>query len=470
MIENNSIENNSSDSLKIPIAIVELRYRLEDKPALLPGLLFGLQHVFVMFTAMMIAPLAISQILNLSTEAKATMISGVMLGCGIGTLISSVGVGFIGARLPIVLGSYAVFIAPIVAIAKTSGLAAATTATFIGGGALLCISPVIGKMRPLFPPIVVGSVLVSTGITLIRLAVHVASGANTKYAGSVNVIIFALGSIGLILAINRLSRGLLQALSVFVALVAVYIVSILLGFSDTSSIANASWFALPRLAPYGWFAMPTTSALLLMFAYYLVAAVYTMSITLALCSMLDIDGTEWRVRGAVAADGFGSMVGALFGGVPLISYDQNVGAISLTGVGSRFVVAIAGAILIAMALVPKIAAMIAIAPPFILGGTLIFMFAMIIAVGVGILADSAKSQRDLLLLAMSVGLAVAVDFAPTDVFEVISPSLRILVSDGILVGTVTAVLLNILLPAQVAPVSSPPCGKASARGRALRSG
>lgn len=71
-----------------------------------------------------------------------------------------------------------------------------------------------------------------------------------------------------------------------------------------------------------------------------------MSITLALCSMLHIEGTETRVRGAVAADGLGSAVAALFGGVPLISYDQNVGAISLTGVGSRFVVATAGVILV----------------------------------------------------------------------------------------------------------------------------
>jgi NCS2 family nucleobase:cation symporter-2 len=162
--------------------------------------------------------------------------------------------------------------------------------------------------------------------------------------------------------------------------------------------------------------------------------------------MLNVEGTEQRVRGAVAADGLGSAIAALFGGVPLISYDQNVGAISLTGVGSRFVVAVAGAILILMALVPKIGALIAIVPPFVLGGTLIFMFGMIVAVGAGILADSMRSQRDLLLLAASVGMAVAVDFAPPAVFTHVVPSLRILASDGIVVGTVTAVALNLLLP------------------------
>jgi NCS2 family nucleobase:cation symporter-2 len=145
--------------------------------------------------------------------------------------------------------------------------------------------------------------------------------------------------------------------------------------------------------PYGSFTWPQTSGLITVLVFHLVAAVYTMSITLALCRMLGVEGTERRVRGAVAADGLGSAVAALFGGVPLISYDQNVGAISLTGVGSRFVVAAAGGILVLMALVPKIGALIAIVPPFVLGGTLIFMFAMIAAVGVGLLADSMRSQR-----------------------------------------------------------------------------
>ena len=142
----------------------------------------------------------------------------------------------------------------------------------------------------------------------------------------------------------------------------------------------------------------------------------------------------------------GSVIAVLFGGVPLISYDQNVGAISLTGVGSRFVVATAGAILILMALMPKVGALIAIVPPFVLGGTLIFMFGMIGAVGVGILANSIRDQRDLLLVAAALGLSTAVNFAPPALFEPLPQSVRILAGDGIVVGTIVAVALNLILP------------------------
>jgi NCS2 family nucleobase:cation symporter-2 len=436
----------AGENARVGVTILELRYGLEDKPGPIAAILFGFQHVLVMFTAMVAAPLVIGQLLNLPAELRATMLTGVMLGCGIGTIISALGLGFIGARLPIVLGAFAVYIGPVVAMAKATSLAGASTAMLIGGLVLFAASPIIGKMRALFPPVVVGTLLIITGITLIRIAVNIAAGVNTPYAGNPLAFALTVGSIALILAINRLTRGFWRALSVFIALVCLYLISIPLGLANFSLVANAAWFQIPSIEPYGWFVWPQTSGLIIVIVYHLVAAIYTMSITLALCKMLGVEGTERRVRGAVAADGLGSAIAVLFGGVPLISYDQNVGAISLTGVASRFVVAVAGAILIFMALVPKIGALIAIVPPFVLGGTLIFMFGMIAAVGVGILADSMRSQRDLLLLAASVGLAMAVDFAPPTLFDQVTPSLRILASDGIVIGTVMAVLLNLLLP------------------------
>ncbi len=428
------------------VTMLELRYGLEDKPPPPAAVLFALQHILVMFTAMIASPLVIGQLLDLTPELRAAMVTGVMLGCGIGTIISALGLGFVGARLPLVLGGFAVYISPVVAMAKASSLAGASTAMIIGGVALFLVSPIIGKMRALFPPVVVGTLLVITGTTLVRIAVNIAAGVNTPYAGNPLAIALVVGSIVLILAINRLTRGFPRTLSVFIALVVLYLISIPLGLADFAPVTAAAWFRLPRVAPYGWFTWPDASGLIVVIVYHLVAAIYTMSITLALCKMLGVEGTERRVRGAVAADGLGSAIAALFGGVPLISYDQNVGAISLTGVGSRFVVAIAGIILILMALVPKVGAVIAIVPPFVLGGTLIFMFGMIAAIGVGILADALKSQRDLLLLAASVSLAMAVNFAPPAVFASVTPSLRILASDGIVVGTVVAVLLNLVLP------------------------
>jgi len=316
------------------VTILKLRYALEDKPGAVATALFGVQHVLVMFTGMIAAPLVIGQLLDLPPELRTNMLTGVMLGCGIGTTVSALGFGFVGARLPIVLGTHSVYIVAVVAMAKASSLAGASTAMMLGGLLLFAASPVIGKMRALFPPVVIGTLLVVTGITLIRIAVNIAGGTNTPYAGKPLVFAFAIGSVVLILAVNRLTTGFWRALSVFIALLVLYLVAIPLGLADFAVVAKAPWFRLPSVLPYGSFTWPQTSGLITVLVFHLVAAVYTMSITLALCRMLGVEGTERRVRGAVAADGLGSAVAALLGGVPLISYDQNVGAISLTGVGS----------------------------------------------------------------------------------------------------------------------------------------
>ena len=105
------------------VTILKLRYALEDKPGAVATALFGVQHVLVMFTGMIAAPLVIGQLLDLPPELHTNMLTGVMLGCGIGTTVSALGFGFVGARLPIVLGTHSVYIVAVVAMAKASSLA-----------------------------------------------------------------------------------------------------------------------------------------------------------------------------------------------------------------------------------------------------------------------------------------------------------------------------------------------------------
>lgn len=427
-------------------APLALRYGLEDKPPAGRALLYGLQHVLIMFSAMVASPLVIGQLLNLSAEPRSAMMTGVMLGCGVGTLISALGVGWIGARLPLLLGAYTVYIGPVVAIAKAESLGAAAGELLIGGLLLLAISPIIGKIRFLFPPIVVGALLVVTGFSLIKIAMGVAFGVNTPYFGNPLTMLFLLGSMVLITAIAAIGSRLLQSFSVLAALIIAYLLAIGLGLGNFAGIAAAPWFRLPAVLPFG-LAWPSIGGLTTILIYHVVAAIYTMSITLALCAMIGVESSERRVRGAVAGDGLGSAIAILFGGVPLISYDQNVGAISLTGVASRFVVAISGAILVCMAFLPKIAAVIGLVPPFVLGGTLVFMFGTIAVVGIRIISAAMTSQRDFLILAASFGLSALVNFAPPAVFEMFPPALRILAGDGIVVGTLVAALLNLALPA-----------------------
>jgi uracil-xanthine permease len=425
--------------------ILELRYGVEDRPPTLPSLLFGLQHVLIMFSNMMVTPLVLGQTLDLSPELRSVLFSGALLGCGAGTIISTLGVSWIGARLPLLLGTYTVYLGPAIAIGKTQGLGAVTVAMLAGGLMLLIISPIIGRLRSLFPPVVIGTLLVVTGLSLMKIATNLALGSNTPYYGKPITIIFLLGSIVLIGFLANLQNKQIKSLSVLIAVAIVYVVSASMGLANLSMVEAAPWVRLPTFLPYG-LAWPNSAGLTTILIQHLVAAIYTMSITLALCAMVGIEPSDRRVRGAVSGDGLGSVIAVMFGGVSLISYDQNVGAISLTGVASRFVVAAAGVILVLMSFFPKIGAAVGIIPPFLLGGALLFMFGMILAVGVKILSATALTQRDVLLIAISIGLSMVTNFASAAFFDTISPAVRIFAADGMVVGTFAAVFLNLALP------------------------
>ncbi|MBZ5762221.1 purine/pyrimidine permease [Rhizobium sp. VS19-DR104.2] len=433
--------------------IANIRFGVDARLPALPMLTYAVQHVLIMFTAMITPPLLIGQLLDLPDGLRLQMLAGVMLGCGLGTLVSTLGLFGIGARLPLLLGAYAVYIGPVVVIAKSEGLPAAAGAMMTGAIFLLALSPLLGFVRRFFPPLIVGVLLVITGLSLIKIAVGVALGMNTPYQGNPLTFVFLIASVGAIAAIATTGRRW-RSVAVLLTVLAAYALAFLCGLANLAGVFKAPWLNVPSLLPFG-LTWPSAAGLSTILIYNVIAAVYTMSITIALCSMTGVQSSHGRVRAAVAGDGLGSVLSVLFGGLPLISYDQNVGAISLTGVASRYVVAVSGLIVIVMAFVPKFAALVSAVPPFVLGGTLIFMFGMIAAVGVKMLSTALRDQRDTIIVAATLGVSAASNLASSTAFDTLTPVLRILCSDGIVTGLVVSIALNAILPMSRKPFPAP---------------
>ena len=424
----------------------KLDFELNDYPGAVKTSLFGIQHVLVMFTAMVGGPLIVGRLLNLPEETRILMVSGTMIGCGIATMISALGLGFIGPRLPIVMGVFYIFIGPIVAISKEVSLAAAMTALMIGGLVQFAWSPLIGKLHRFFPPIVTGTTILLIGTGLMKIGINVATGLNTPSFGKPLTLGLAALMIVLIIAITRFSTGFVRALSLFITMVIGYLVSAAFGLIDVGTVARADWVTVPRPFPFGGLEWPGMIAVITVVVCFFATAVETTGHTLAVSRIVGVPAEGWRIRGAVANDGLGSSLSALFGGMALTSYSQNIGVISLTGVGSRFVVAFGGAFLILMALVPKVGAIIALMPNAVLGGVLLFMFGMVASVGVDIIGRNMTSRRDAVILAAALGVGLGIQAAPPGAFDIIPQALRILVTDGIVMGILLAMFLNLIWP------------------------
>jgi NCS2 family nucleobase:cation symporter-2 len=136
------------------------------------------------------------------------MVTGTMIGCGLATMVSALGVGFIGPRLPIVMGVFYIFIGPMVAIAKEVSLAAAMTALMIGGLVQFAWSPLIGRMHRFFPPIVTGTTIVLIGTGLMKIGISVATGFNTPAFGKPVTLGIAALMIVLIILISSYAKAL----------------------------------------------------------------------------------------------------------------------------------------------------------------------------------------------------------------------------------------------------------------------
>ena len=288
-------------------AAVALDYQIDDYPGLWKTALFGIQHVLVMFTAMVGAPLIIARLLNLGEQQTVTIVTGSMLACGVGTLISSLGVGFIGPRLPIVMGTFFIFIGPIVSTAKVSGLAVAMTAIIIGAVIQFAISPLFGKLHRFFPPIVTGTILVIIGTCLMKLAINAAVGFNTPAFAKPSSLMLSTGMVLAILIITRFATGFAKAISLFLAMTAGYVVSAALGLINFGAIANASWISIPTLMPYGGLVWPGVLPIVVMIICFLCAAAETTGHTIAVSKICGVEPSEARIRGAVSNDGLCSV-------------------------------------------------------------------------------------------------------------------------------------------------------------------
>jgi uracil-xanthine permease len=414
-----------------------LIYGIEDRLGGFRTSVLGLQHVLVMFTAMVGSPLAVARALELGPRQTGAMVAGCMLGCGVGTVLSAFGVGPVGGRLPLVLGIFSIFVSPTIIIAQGSGMASVSGALLIGGLIMFLTSPLLGHARALLPPIVTGTILLVTGATLLRIA------AGLLLRGSTATIALGLATLAIIVFLGTRS-GALRVISVFGGFVVAYAIAAATGMIDFGALENTSLIAVPAFLPFGleW---PPLAALATILVCFFVAAVETSVQAVAVARLCGVAPTVQRVRGSVAADGVGSVISGLVGGLPLTSYSQNIGAISLTGVASRTVAVSCGIILVILSFLPGLSLAISLTPAPLIGGALLFMFGIIATFGIQTIGDLQR-PRDRTIVAASLALGLGVAFAGPALTGILPAVASPFLGEGIVVGTLSAVVLNLLLP------------------------
>ncbi|MBC5636506.1 purine permease [Ornithinibacillus sp. BX22] len=404
----------------------------------------GIQHVLAMYAGAILVPLIVGSSLGLTPEQLTYLVAIDILMCGVATLFQVVSNRFFGIGLPVVLGCTFTAVGPMIAIGSQYGINAMYGAIIASGLIVVLVSGIFGKLVRLFPSIVTGTVVTIIGVTLIPVAINnLGGGQDAGDFGSMLNISLGFGTLVFIILMYRFTKGYLRSISILIGLVGGTIIAAMLGKVDFTVVKEASFYHLPELFYFGTPSFEWAPILTLTLVA-LVSLVESTGVYFALSDITEKKITEKDLSKGYRAEGLAIFLGGLFNALQYTTFSQNVGLVQITGVKTRKVIVVAGVILIALGLVPKIAALATIIPNAVLGGASIAMFGMVISQGIKMISkEISKSTGNSMIVACSIGMGLGVTVVP-ELFAKLPESIQIITSNGIVAGSITAIVLNIL--------------------------
>ncbi|WP_313893702.1 nucleobase:cation symporter-2 family protein [Psychrobacillus sp.] len=404
----------------------------------------GIQHVLAMYAGAVIVPLIVGGAIGLNPEELTYLVAIDILMCGVATILQVMSNRFFGIGLPVVLGCTFTAVGPMIAIGGEYGVSAIYGAIIVSGIFIVLISGIFGRLVMFFPPVVTGSVVTIIGITLIPVAINnMGGGQGASDFGSVSNISLAFGTLLFIVLLYRFSTGFLKAISILLGIIAGTVAAVFMGKVDFTPVIKADFFHMVQ--PF-YFGTPTFEWAPI-FTMILVAMVSLVESTGVYFALGDIVGKKIEkedLSKGYRAEGIAVLLGGIFNAFPYTTFSQNVGLMQMSGVKTKNIIYITGAMLITLGFIPKIAAITTIIPESVLGGAMIAMFGMVVAQGIKMLSTTvSNSQDNSMIIACSIGMGLGVTVVP-DLFVALPSSFQILTSNGIVAGSVTAIVLNII--------------------------
>ncbi len=393
---------------------------MEQTPQLTPvrKTVVGVQYLFVAFGATVLVPLLVG--LDPSTA---------LFSAGVGTLLFHL---ITKGQVPIFLGSSFAFIAPIIKATELYGLSGALFGIIGVAGVYILMSALIRLfglkfINRLFPPIVIGPIIMLIGLSLSGAAVNMAA----------NNWLLALVSLATAIAVTLYAKGIMKLIPIFCGIIVGYLTDMIFFEVDFSEVASAAWFALPQVVlpkEFSWepilFMIPVAIAPVIEH----IGDVYVVN-SVTGKNFVKAPGLHRTMLG----DGVACLFASVIGAPPVTTYSEVTGAMSLTKVTDPMVLRIAAFTGIVFSLIVKVSALLKSIDQAVLGGIMLLLFGTIAGAGISNLLNSKvnlSSPRNVVII--SVTLTTGIGGA---ILQMGSFSLS-----GIGLSAIVAVLLNLILP------------------------
>ena len=428
-----------------------------------PGQLLplGLQHVVAAVVGVITPAILVADTCGLSSADKTLMIQVSLILTALATLLQLFPIFHrIGSGLPVIMGISFAYIPTLQAIGGEFGLPTILGAEIVGGIVAIVFGVLVKWIRPLFPPLVTGTVIFTIGLSLYPTAInYMAGGAGNTYQsvveerGLTEALVYgswqnwaiAAFTLAVVLLLTNHGRGICKLASILLGILAGYAVAFAAGMVDLSGVAGAGWFSLPRPVPFGvTFELSGCVALGLLFAINSIQAIGDFTATTV--GGMDREPTTRELQGGIMAYGVSNVITALLGGLPTATYSQNVGIVATNKVVNRWVFALTGAFLLLAGVVPKFSAALTTIPQCVLGGATVAVFSTIAMTGMKLIAAEGITARNTTIVGLSAALGVGISQASAALAQFPEAVTTIFGKSPVVIATLMAVFLNLVMP------------------------
>ena len=347
---------------------------------------------------------------------------------GVGTLIFH---AVTKGKVPIFLGSSFAFIAPIIKATELYGLPG-TLAGLVAVGAVYGVMSTLVRLRGvgfisrLFPPVVVGPVIMLIGLSLAGTGVDM---AKTNWG-------LAITALATTVVVSLFGKGLLRLIPIFSGIVVGYVAAIIFGLVDFQPVVDAAWFALPA------FVRPELcwEAIIFMIPVAIAPVIEHIG---DIYAINEVTGNDYvkdpGLHRTMLGDGLACVASALMGGPPVTTYSEVTGAVSLTKISDPAVLRIAALFGILFSILGKVSAILKTIPEAVLGGIMLLLFGTIASVGVNTLIKNRVdlgNTRNLVIASLILTLGIGGAELSIGTFTI----------GGIGLAAISGVILNLIIP------------------------
>lgn len=422
-------------------------FQLNGVPKLTQAIPLALQHVVAMIVGCVTPAIIVAGVTNAGSQEQILLIQAALVISGIATLIQICPIGgFCGSGLPVIMGASFAYIPMLLSLGARFDLATIFGAQLVGGFVAILVGTFYKKIQTLFPPIVTGTVVFTIGLSLYPTAVnYMAGGVGAEDFGSPLNWLIAVATLGLVLFCNHFTKGIYKMASILIGMTGGYILSLFFGKVSFEAVSSSGWFQLTMPLRFGMkFELTSIITMAVMCVVGSLEAIGDFTSTAG--GGLNREATEKEMCGGIVGNGVVCMLGSIFGGLPTATFSQNVGIVIMTGVVNRFVLGLAGVLILLAGFVPKFASLLTTIPSCVLGGATVSVFAMIAMTGIKLITKERLTSRTITIVGLSVALGIGMIQAPGALALFPDWARTIFGESAVVISSITAIFLNIILP------------------------